>query len=123
MVKQNLLFQALSLLSQYLTQIKEAKGPLYQKTACLNAEEREMIGLCWATADLIEKEDPELAKYLKEEIVPFIETIGISRWPRTELTDLGLRVGQRHKVQIDLSSDIIGDTDIAEDEAQETSEE
>lgn len=119
MPTKNLLFQAISLLSQYLTQIKEAKGPLYQKTACINAEEREMIGLCYAVADFIEKDDPELANYLKNDIAGMLETIGISRWPRTELTDLGLRVGQRHKVKIDLSSDIITDTEIAIDEEEE----
>jgi len=107
MVKQNLLFQAISLLSQYLVQIPEAKGELYQKTACINAEEREMMGLCWAVADLIKKDDPELAEYLKKEIIPFLETIGISRWPRTELTDLGLRVGQRHMKKIDMKENII----------------
>lgn len=119
MVKQNLLFQALSLLSQYLTQIKEAKGELYQKTACLNAEERETIGICWAVADLIQKDDAETANYLRNDIVSFLEIIGISRWPRTELTDLGLRVGQRHMVKVDLSSDIINDVDVATEEASE----
>ena len=117
MVKQNLLFQALSLLSQYLTQIKEAKGPLYQKTACLNAEEREAIGLLEGSKVFV-KEDKETIE-LFDEMEDFLECVGIARWPRTELTDLGLRVGQRHKVQIDLSSDIISDLDIAEDEASE----
>ena len=116
MVQQKLLFQAISLLSQHLTQIKEAKGQLYQKTACLHPEERELIGLLWAVADFIEKDDPALAKYLKDEIVPFIETIGIARWPRTELTDLGLRVGQRHQKAVDLADDVISEIDLASDE-------
>ena len=116
MVKQNLLFQALSLLSQYLTQIKEAKGPLYQKTACINAEEREMIGILEASKVFVKNQK---TVQLLDKVEDFLETVGISRWPRTELTDLGLRVGQRHKVQIDLSSDIISDLDIAEDEASE----
>lgn len=116
MVQQKLLFQAISLLSQYLTQIKEAKGELYQKTACLHPEERELIGVIWAVADFINNDDPALSKYLKDEIVPFIETIGISRWPRTELTDLGLRVGQRHQKAVDLAEDVITEVDLAEGE-------
>lgn len=116
MVQQKLLFQAISLLSQYLTQIKEAKGELYQKTACLHPEERELIGIIWAIADFIENDDAELSKYLKGEIVPFIETIGIARWPRTELTDLGLRVGQRHQKAVDLADDVISEVDLAREE-------
>lgn len=110
----DLLFQAISLLSQYLVDIKEVKGELYHKTACINAEEREMIGMLYAIADLL-PDEPELAAFLTQDVAGLFESIGIAKWPRTELTDLGLRVGQKHKVKINLSSDIISDADIQED--------
>lgn len=83
----------LKLLSQYLANLE----PLYQKTACLGAEEREVICVLSAYADWIEHHKPEKAKKIRERFIPFIEKIGIGKWQRFELTDLGLRVGTRHE--------------------------
>lgn len=92
----------LRLLSQYLANLE----PLYQKTACLGAKEREMICVLEAYADLIADRNPEKAKRIREKIIPFIEKIGIGKWQRFELTDLGLRVGTRHE---EVASAVLGE--------------
>jgi hypothetical protein len=99
----NYLIQATSLLSQHLAQLKP-EGDLFKLTSCLNFEEREIIGILSGVLPMLS--DGEEKKLIKELIIPFFEAVGIGKWNRTELTDLGLRVGQRHKIHIDLSSDI-----------------
>lgn len=99
----NYLIQATSLLSQHLSQLKP-EGELFKLTSCLNYEEREIIGILTGIMPLIpEGKNKQLIKTV---IIPYFEALGIAKWQRTELTDLGLRVGQRHKIHIDLSSDI-----------------
>jgi hypothetical protein len=82
----------MKLLSQSLAEL----DPLYQQTACLGAEEREVICVLEAYAKLIEVKHPDKAKRLRDKLIPFIETIGVGKWIRFELTDLGLKVGSRN---------------------------
>lgn len=98
----NYLIQATSLLSQHLSQLKP-EGDLFKLTSCLNFEEREIIGILTGIMPMLP--DGKEKDLIKNMIIPFFEAVGISKWNRTELTDLGLRVGQRHKIHIDLSSD------------------
>jgi hypothetical protein len=86
-------FSTVKLLSQYLADIE----PLYNKTACLGIEERQMIGLLEGIKVFKEiKEDQELIAQI-DEIESFFEKLGIANWMRFELTDLGLRVGSKHE--------------------------
>jgi len=107
----NLLFQAISLLSQHLASLKP-DGELYQKTSCLGAEERETI----AILEYIKFRKPERKQKI-DLIIPFFEKIGVAHWQRSELTDLGLRVGKRHRVDVKLAPDEVdlsGSTDRTE---------
>ena len=81
------LLQAIKLLSQRVAVIE----PTYNLTACLNPAERELIGYLKAYMVFF-PEDKEFNTWLKEKVIPMLVQIGISKWPRTELTDLGLRI-------------------------------
>lgn len=98
MVKDSLLLQTVKLLSQRLAAIE----PFFNQTACLHAEEREIIGYCEAYVTLFGKKD-EFARYLKDKVMPALQKIGISRWPRTELTDLGLRISNKDTEDVDIA--------------------
>lgn len=85
-----------------------------------------MIGLLWAVADFCEKENKddsetiELIKTIREDPIPFFETVGMAKWPRTELTDLGLRIGQRHKEKVETGYGYeVNETDVVEEKTQE----
>lgn len=85
------MLQSLNLLSQQLAKI--AGEEIYQVTSCMNPEERELIGLLAAIPKL-----PGVTQVQGKtcrDLIPFFSEIGKARWPRTELTDLGLRVGDR----------------------------
>jgi len=98
MVKDTLLLQAIKLLSQRLAIIE----PFFNETACLHPEERETVGYCEAYIMMFGEED-KFAEWLKEKAIPALQKIGISRWPRTELTDLGLRISNKDTEEVDIS--------------------
>ncbi len=81
-------------LSQKLSRVPKF-GRVYQQLACLNPEEREILGVLEGiqTLDFI----PQNVKDIAIQITPFLVCIGIAEWERSELTDLGLRVGERVK--------------------------
>jgi len=97
MTKDILLLQAIKLLSQRLAMIE----PFFNKTACLHPQEREIVGYCEAYRTIFGKGD-DFAKFLKDKAMPALQQIGISRWPRTELTDLGLRISNRDTESVDI---------------------
>jgi predicted RNA-binding protein len=68
-----------------------AEYPFYKKTACLDDEIRELIAYCEIVKIFINNE--RLRKLIDEKLVPALEKIGIARWKRTEITDLGLKIG------------------------------
>ncbi len=84
----NILLQTQKLLAQRLA----ALAPKYNETACLHPEEREMIGACFAYIQLF-GEETKFAEWLKTRMIPALTVLGLTRWPRTEMTDLGLRIG------------------------------
>lgn len=47
--------------------------------------------------------EDKFTKFLKEKAIPALQKIGISRWPRTELTDLGLRISNKDTQDVDIS--------------------
>jgi hypothetical protein len=96
------------LLSQDLAKLE----PIYQQTACLGAEEREIICVLTAYADLIRTRKPDKAKRIKEVIIPFIEKIGVGKWQRFELTDLGLRVATRNVTEAEATLDTVDEATI-----------
>lgn len=87
--KDSFLIQAFNYLSQKVAEIE----PFYNLTACLNPEERELIGFCKAYSIMF-PEDKDFNMFLEEKITPMLKAIGISKWPRGEITDLGLRLGR-----------------------------
>lgn len=101
MVKDSLLLQTIKLLSQRLAMLE----PFFNKTACLNPEERELIGYCAAYCEMFKDSDPEFIEYLQQKVIPALTKIGIARWPRTELTDLGLRISNRDEETITLDEE------------------
>lgn len=111
----NLLFQAISLLSQHLSNIKP-EGEVYQHTSCLGAEEREIMAVLYWIKTVM----PELKEQLEKEVMPLIENLGIAHWQRSELTDLGLRVGSRHRKDIKLAPD---EVDFSIEQSSDTSTE
>lgn len=81
--------QATNLLAQQLAAIKGEE--IYTETACMDAEYRQTLAaLSW-----IEGQAPGVSDAIKK-IKPFIILTGKALWVRSELTDLGLRVGQRN---------------------------
>lgn len=107
-----LYFSTVKLLSQYLADIE----PLYNETACLGIEERQIIGILEGIKvfDEIAKDD-ELVKQI-DQIKRFFQKLGIANWMRFELTDLGLRVGTKHEESVDLSIDVVDEGKIQDAE-------
>lgn len=69
-----------------------SRFPFYKQTACLNEE----IALYIAYCEIIKIFFPNkkrLIKFIDEKLVPALEKIGIATWSRSEITDLGLKVG------------------------------
>lgn len=98
MPKDLLLLQTIKLLSQRLSILE----PFYGKTSCLHPEEREIVGFCEAYITMF-GEETGFSKFLREKAIPALEKIGMARWPRTELTDLGLRIANRDEKEEDMS--------------------
>jgi len=112
MVKDALLLQTVKLLSQRLAIIE----PFFNQTSCLHPEEREIIGYSQAYIEMFGKND--FSKFLEEQAIPALQKIGIARWPRTELTDLGLRISNRDTKTIDMSLAFPEPEGIEDDERQ-----
>ena len=98
MVKDSLLLQTIKLLSQRLAIIE----PFFNQTACLHPQEREIVGYCEAYIEIFGDND-NFSKFLKEKAIPALQKIGISRWHRTELTDLGLRISNKDMQDVELA--------------------
>lgn len=98
MVK-DLLLQTLKLLSQRIAKLE----PFLNETACLNPQEREIIGYCKAYISIYGEEDP-LSVAFKERFIPALRYIGFAKWRRTELTDLGFKIAYKDTEEIDLSA-------------------
>ena len=69
-----------------------AQYPFYKKTACLDDDIRELIAYC-EIVKIFVPNNPRLKKLIDEKLVPALETLGVARWKRTEITDLGLKIG------------------------------
>jgi hypothetical protein len=95
------MFHYTSLFGQDLNRLE----PVLAQTSCMNPEDAEIIGFCLAILPRMEKRNKERAKRMREELLPMLETIGMSKWMKGEVTHLALRLGHRNKHQIDLSSD------------------
>jgi hypothetical protein len=85
--------QATNLLAQQLATIKGEE--IYTKTACMDPEYRQAIALLQGLKDLAPNAQKQISK-----IMPLMELLGKASWNRSELTDLGLRVGQRNVQEI-----------------------
>ena len=76
-----------------ISQIASRNEPFLQVTACLNPEIREIIGYVQAFEELTGDTS------LKQFIGP-LQKIGMATWGRTELSDLGFKIGYATK-QVD----------------------
>jgi len=85
--------QATNLLAQQLAMIKGEE--IYTQTACMDPEYRQIIAVLNGLKDMAPK-----SKALIDKILPLMELLGKASWNRSELTDLGLRVGQRNVQEI-----------------------
>jgi hypothetical protein len=94
--------QATNLLAQQLAALKGEE--IYAETSCMNPEQRQLIGILRGLEQVIPKAKAPITK-----IIPLISMIGKANWERSELTDLGLRVGQRNY-------DEVTDTEIRPDD-------
>lgn len=103
----DLMFHYTSLFGQDLHTLE----PILAATSCMNPEDAELIGYCIAIQARIEKRDPARAKRFREDIIPMLETIAMSKWVKGEVTHLALRLGHRNKREVDLSSDTDDDVD------------
>jgi hypothetical protein len=97
----DLMFHYTSLFSQDLHTLE----PVLAQTSCMNPEDAELIGLCIAILPRMLKHNPTRAEKFQTDIIPMLETIGMSKWIKGEVTHLGLRLGHRNKAIVDLSSD------------------
>lgn len=102
--------QGMNLLSQQLSQMQGEE--IYNLTSCMNQEERDIVGILTALKKLPQV-TPEQKK-LVDTIIPFFSELGKARWVRTELTDLGLRVGNRN-IQDTTDDEVIDDDTTATD--------
>ena len=64
------------------------------ETACMNVDERKMIGFCEIAKKLF-KGDKKFVSFLDEFAKPFFEYMGRAKWNRDILTDLGLALSLR----------------------------
>lgn len=106
----DLMFHYTSLFGQDLSKLEEA---LY-RTSCMNPDDAELIGLCLALIKRSGERNAARATRLKNQLIPMLEIIGMSKWQRGEVTQLALRLGHRNKKKIKLSSD----TDTEDEEVE-----
>lgn len=106
MARSDLLLRTLKLLSQRAGEIQ----PFLAETGCLNPEEREIIGLCEAYKVLIHGDNKETPKkddfwlFLENQVIPAMQKIDMSKWARTELSDLGFIIGNKDEVNQDIEN-------------------
>ena len=77
------------------------KDAFFEKTACMDVEDREYIAYC-EIYKLLFPNDAEFNGFLDKVVIPAFQRIGNARWMRTEITDLGLKVGMKYET-VDLS--------------------
>jgi hypothetical protein len=77
------------------------KDAFFEKTACMDVEDREYIAYC-EIYKLLFPNDKEFNGFLDNVVIPAFQRIGNARWMRTEITDLGLKVGMKYQT-VDLS--------------------
>lgn len=97
--------QSTNLLAQQLAALKGEE--IYNETACMHPEQRQLIGVLRGLIEIAPK-----SKLAIEKILPLVNMIGKANWERSELTDLGLRVGQRNTTEISDADLEIQDADL-----------
>lgn len=96
----SLLMQAIKLLSMRVAILE----PFYSATSCMHVDERELIGYMASYIEMF-GEDNELSLIFKHIFIPAVRKIGIARWPRLELTDLGFAISNKDSAEYDISSE------------------
>jgi len=74
--------------------LKEFKD--LQETACVHLEERELVAYI-GVYELVNPEDKEFIKFLKEVAKPALIKIGRQRWYRDTITDLSLALSYKER--------------------------
>lgn len=83
-----LIFQTQNLLSARIG----VQHPFYRETACMDAEIREFLAYC-EIVKIFFPNNKRLIQLIENKLKPSLEKLGIARWARTEITDLGLKIG------------------------------
>lgn len=66
--------------------------PFYKETACLDMEVREYLAYC-EIIKIFFPNNKRLTDFIDNKLKPSLEKLGIARWGRTEITDLGFKIG------------------------------
>jgi len=69
---------------------------ILQKTACMNSDERTVIGYL-EFLKILFKSDKNFIEFIDKVILPFIEFQGHARWKRDVVTDLGLAMSRKRE--------------------------
>jgi len=85
-----LIFETQKLLSNKIG----VEYPFYKRTACLEAQFREYIAYC-EIIKLFNPSNKRLIKFIDDKLIPTLEYLGMARWQRTEVTDLGFKVSSQ----------------------------
>lgn len=78
--------------------------PFYNETSCMAPGEREIYGYMASYIEIFGEEDP-ISLLLKYVFQPAIKKIGVSKWPRLELTDLGFAISNRDTKTEDITGE------------------
>lgn len=73
-----------------------AQDKFFRLTACMDMENRENIAYC-EIYKIMFPQDKELIAFIDKVIIPAFQRIGNARWLRTEITDLGLIIGEERE--------------------------
>ena len=96
--KDSIYLEAVNLFSKFVAQEED----FLRLTACLNPEEREIIGYCKAYKIFSGK--TPFTEFLEKKVIPAFVIIGMSRWDRSELSDLGFKIADSDSVSMSLKN-------------------
>lgn len=92
--------------------------PFMKETACMNIDERKLIGISKFAKDLF-SEDKEFVEFIDTMVIPFLTYEGRAKWNRDVVTDLGFALALRksgRKSLTDVLDFVPEKTDVRENE-------
>lgn len=98
---QDFFYAMKKLLSQQIGKL----NPDIEETAMLHPDERFAVAACRAYIKGFGKTNPKFCKWLEETGIPMLKLLGYGKWPRTELTDLGLKLSNKDESEQSIQSE------------------